>query len=115
MNASSTAPFEEYPYYAFPIARTAPRRLAVASLLHDGPRTRTAGARVLELVCANGANLLPMAFYRPDCEFVGIDGSGRQIATAEAGREREMREPVTSAYHDIQAVETELQSEARPA
>ena len=108
MNASSTAPFEEYPYHAFPIACTAPERLAVVSLLHGGPRTRTAGARVLELGCANGANLLPMAFYRHDCSFVGVDGSARQIATATECRERLGLDNLEFLYADFEALPADL-------
>ena len=39
--------------------------------------------RVLELGCASGGNLIPMAMDFPDSEFLGIDLSARQI---EAGK-----------------------------
>ncbi|HEY6556228.1 MAG TPA: class I SAM-dependent methyltransferase [Polyangiaceae bacterium] len=41
---------------------------------------------VLELGCGNGANLLPLAHYRPHARFVGVDGSRRAIEMAEARR-----------------------------
>ena len=41
-------------------------------------------ARVLELGCGVGSNLLPMAERYPDATFVGIDLSGRQIEMAQS-------------------------------
>src|SRR5690606_5981994 len=39
--------------------------------------------RVLELGCAGGGNLVPMAYGLPGSSFVGIDLSPRQIAEAQ--------------------------------
>ena len=39
--------------------------------------------RVLELGCAEGGNLIPMALALPGSEFVGLDLSGRQIAAGQ--------------------------------
>lgn len=75
-------PYDELPYKSLPIEWTAPERLALASLLYGGPRTRTQSCRVLELGCGDGANLLPLAHYRSGCSFVGIDGADSQIAIA---------------------------------
>ncbi len=56
--------------------------MALASLLHGGPRMDLGQYRVLELGCGNGANLLPMANYRVNGSFVGVDGALSQIAMA---------------------------------
>ena len=40
-------------------------------------------ARVLELGCASGGNLIPMALSWPDSRFVGVDLSERQIHDGE--------------------------------
>ena len=48
------------------------------------PRTLEA-ARVLEIGCAGGGNLLPLAVAWPGSQFVGIDLSPRHIAEAQAG------------------------------
>ena len=77
-------PFDELPYLAYPIEWTSPEHLALASLVHGGPRLPLEHYRVLELGCANGANLLPLAWYRRHGEFTGLDASGRQIDTANA-------------------------------
>ena len=81
-------PYDELPYCAYPIAWTAPERLALASLLHGGPRLPLDKYRVLELGCANGANLLPMAWYRQHAEFTGLDGSARQISLANESKDK---------------------------
>jgi SAM-dependent methyltransferase len=77
-------PYDELPYRSFPIEWTAPERLAVVSRLHGGPRPPICHYRVLELGCGDGANLLPLAYYRRYADFVGIDGASTQVATAQA-------------------------------
>src|SRR5262249_27477506 len=72
--------YDEVPYDSYPFAQTHPDRLAtVATLLglRPAPVDR---CRVLELGCASGGNLLPMAVTLPDSTFVGLDLSARQLA-----------------------------------
>ena len=87
-NETRLNPYDELPYCAFPIVWTAPEKLALASLLHGGPRLPLDRYRVLELGCANGANLLPMAWYRRHGEFTGLDSSARQVALATDSRDK---------------------------
>jgi len=75
-------PYDELPYESVPVDWSAPERLALASLLHGGPRPPLVDYRVLELGCGNGANLLPLAYYRRGGRFVGIDGARSQIELA---------------------------------
>lgn len=84
MKASESNPYDEMPYTSYPIEWTAPERLALASMLHGGPRVAVNSYRALELGCGNGANLLPLAFFRKHSEFVGVDGAQRPIAKARA-------------------------------
>jgi SAM-dependent methyltransferase len=77
--------YDELPYRSSPIEWTAPERLALASLLHGGPRTRTHGYRMLELGCGDGTNLLALAHFRRHAQFVGVDGS---LGHVELGRAR---------------------------
>jgi SAM-dependent methyltransferase len=66
-----------YPEYCFP--QTHPDQAAViARLLGLDPRP-VEHCRVLELGCASGANLIPMAEELPGSTFVGVDLSRRQI------------------------------------
>lgn len=79
-------PYDELPYRSLPIEWTAPERLALASLLHGGPRQTLDTYRVLELGCGDGANLLPLAYYRRNATFVGVDGARSQIDVANTGK-----------------------------
>lgn len=78
--------YNELPYQSFPIEWTAPERLTLASLLHGGPWPPLDSYRVLELGCGNGANLLPMAYYRRHATFVGVDGASDPINVANSRR-----------------------------
>ena len=54
----------------------------------DSPEERVvvpANARVLEVGCNDGSNLLPMAASLPDARFVGCDVSASAIAAAREG------------------------------
>ena len=71
--------YDETPYRSFPFRQSHPDRLATIALLF-GLQTASVGkCRVLELGCASGGNLIPMAEQYPGSTFLGIDGSRRQI------------------------------------
>lgn len=76
--------YDEVPYMAASFSNTHPEVLAVTTLLRGLDPPPLANARVLELGCARGANLVPMAWSMPGAEFVGIDLSGNQIEEAKA-------------------------------
>ena len=80
--------YDEMPYVSRPVAVAVPERLALASLLHGGPRARRRGYRVLELGCGDATHLLALAgdAERADATFVGVDGAAAAIAAAEARR-----------------------------
>ncbi len=72
-------PYDVTPYIDLSYVATHPDRLAsMARLLGKDPAP-LATCRVLEIGCAAGGNLLPMAYSLPNAEFVGIDYSARQI------------------------------------
>jgi len=78
MNAIAES-YDRVPYPRSAYHYTHPDRLRVlASLLGlDAPPADN--CRVLELGCASGANLIPLAYTLPKSTFVGIDLSSRQI------------------------------------
>ena len=76
----SLASYDETPYIDLPFAQSHPGRLAVMARLFGMHPPDVATARVLELGCAGGGNLIPMAVAMPDATFLGIDLSARQIA-----------------------------------
>lgn len=76
--------YDEVPYPSSSFPQTHPLRLATMARLFGLSPASPSRCRVLELGCADGANLIPLAELYPDSEFVGLDLSSRQI---EAGRE----------------------------
>lgn len=74
--------YERQPYTDHAFAETHPDRLAVVARLSGWDAPELAGARVLELGCGRGGNLLPMAASLPGASLLGIDRSGRQIEEA---------------------------------
>lgn len=76
--------YDEVPYPSAPYHGTHPANVAALARLFgmDPPDPQT--ARVLELGCASGGNLAPMAVDYPQATLVGIDLSSRQI---DMGRE----------------------------
>jgi len=61
-----------------------PDRIAVTAALRGLVPPPVDNCRVLEIACASGGNLLPMAEQMPASRFVGIDLSPRQIETGSA-------------------------------
>jgi len=72
--------YDEIQYVSFPYQQSHPDKLAsVAKLLGLNP-PKVENARVLELGCASGNNLIPIAENMPNAKFVGIDYSEPQVA-----------------------------------
>jgi len=82
MTAMPLDSYDDLPYDSVPITDTHPDALrAIARLF--GVAARPADAcRVLELGCAGGGNLIPMAYYLPGSAFVGIDLARRHVEEA---------------------------------
>jgi methyltransferase-like protein/protein-L-isoaspartate O-methyltransferase len=78
--AAPRTSYDEVPYSSFPYAQSHPNRLAVVGTLFGMTPAPVDRCRVLELGCASGGNLIPMAAAFPDSSFVGIDLSSRQVA-----------------------------------
>ncbi len=81
-DTATGASYDEAPYesYAYPFTHPAHQALVARLFGVATPDLHT--ARVLEIGCAGGGNLLPLAHDFPKAEFVGIDLSPVQIAEA---------------------------------
>lgn len=89
----SSNSYDDVPYQGGTVVGTHPEHLAVLGTLFGMKPRDVTSCRVLEIGCALGANLLPMAYSLPDSEFVGIDASARQI---EMGRQMAKEYGVTN-------------------
>lgn len=71
-------------YPSYPYAQSHPAHLATVARLFGLHTPDVTTCRVLELGCAGGGNLLPLAEQFPDARFVGIDLSTRQVEQGRA-------------------------------
>ncbi|MBR9804441.1 class I SAM-dependent methyltransferase [bacterium] len=74
-----TFSYDQLPYDSHPFDRTHPDHLATMGRLFGLPSPDPANSRVLEIGCAAGGNLIPMAVSLPGSEFVGFDLSRREL------------------------------------
>ncbi len=79
MPTDTPNPYDLVPYESHPFPQTHPTRLATVGTLFGMRPAPVQKCRVLELGCAAGGNLIPMAVQSPDSHFVGVDLSKRQI------------------------------------
>lgn len=75
--------YDKTPYISQPFSYTSPGNLRAVAHLYQLQAPALEQARVLELGCAAGGNLLPFALAYPQARVVGIDLSPQQI---EAGQ-----------------------------
>ena len=80
----STTSYDDFPYESRAAYHAHADRLCSVGKLFGMATPDITSCRVLELGCAEGGNLLPMAVNLPGSTFVGVDLSTRQV---EAGRE----------------------------
>ena len=72
--------YDEIPYQSIPFTDTHPDNLAMFGRLFGLETPDPSRARVLELGCAGGGNLIPLAFHMPGAQFLGVELSARQVA-----------------------------------
>lgn len=83
--ARTALKYDLLPYESKPFAQSQPGRLAAICTLFSLQAAPLETARVLELGCASGGNIVPHAVRFPDATFVGVDLARTQVA---AGRAR---------------------------
>jgi len=74
--------YDLVPYNSLPFRQTHPNRLATVATLMGLQPPPVARARVLELGCGCGDNLIPLGLELPQAELVGIDLSEGQVGIA---------------------------------
>jgi methyltransferase-like protein/protein-L-isoaspartate O-methyltransferase len=74
--------YDQLPYSDCPIKVSRPDNLyRIGRLFHLQPQS-PANCKVLEIGCAGGGNLIPLAYYWPESKFVGVELSRHQAAQA---------------------------------
>jgi len=79
MSAELQQSYDTFPYQSFSFPQSHPDRLATIGELFGMTPVPIARSRVLELGCASGGNLIPIAATLPEAEFVGVDLSPVQV------------------------------------
>lgn len=74
-----TTSYDEIPYESHPFPQSHPDRMATLGRIFGLKPEPVTGCRVLEMGCASGGNLIPMAFHLPESNFVGVDASIKQV------------------------------------
>ena len=80
-NETEQTSYDEVPYESRPFVQTHPDRLATLAHFFGLSPVPITQSRVLELGCAAGGNLIPLACQLPQSQFVGVDFSKRQVET----------------------------------
>src|SRR5687767_6892644 len=80
MSGPEPTSYDRDPYPSAPYAQSHPSRLSAIATLFGMRAAPVRTARILELGCADGSNLIPMAAEMPGCALVGVDLSQRQVA-----------------------------------
>jgi methyltransferase-like protein/SAM-dependent methyltransferase len=84
MSEALLASYEEVPYESRPWYPSHPDCQATVATLYGMRPPEVERSRVLEIGCASGGNLIPMAASLSEGRFLGIDLSPRQIADGQA-------------------------------
>ncbi len=88
MLAGQASSYDELPYADNCFHYTHPDHLAAIGAVFGMTVAPSDRCRLLELGCAQGGNIIPMALEHPEARFVGIDLSSRQIAEGRSVVER---------------------------
>lgn len=90
--------YDELPYSSYSYAASSPEHMEAVASLFGLESPRASQARVLELGCASGGNLIPLAIRNPALTAWGIDISSVQI---EAGRRQIEASGLTNVALDV--------------
>ncbi len=77
--AASGDDYDHLPYISMPIVHTQPSRLAALAQIFGLEAPPADRASVLELGCASGGNIIPLAARFPNARFLGLDLSRQHV------------------------------------
>lgn len=76
------ASYTEVPYYSSAVPESHPDRLATLGYLFGLSPAPVENCRLLELGCASGGNIIPMAYHLPGSTFLGVELAENQAVAA---------------------------------
>ncbi len=82
--ATARTAYDEVPYPGHSHAETHPSRIAAIARLFGVAAPRVATARILEIACGDGSNLVPIAYSLPQAHCTGFDLAPSAIERAHA-------------------------------
>jgi len=88
LTTTLTSYYDDVPYDSHPFPQTTIEHLEAVAGLFGLDAPPPAQARVLELGCASGGNLIPMAARHPQARVIGVDLSSVQVAQGAEAIER---------------------------
>jgi methyltransferase-like protein/SAM-dependent methyltransferase len=103
-----TNSYDQIPYPSLSYTHTHPNHIATVARLVGLESAPAERCRLLELGCASGGNLFPMAYTLPESTFVGIDYSKRQIDEGHKQLSKLPLDNVTLKHMDILDVDSEM-------
>src|SRR4249919_4260350 len=97
--------YDDLPYSSFPYLHSAPEQIAAVASMFGMPSPDTSTARVLDLGCASGGNLIPFALRNPRAQAVGVDLSDVQIGRGRAHAARLGLDNISLQVADLQTMD----------
>ncbi|MEE3704460.1 methyltransferase regulatory domain-containing protein [Campylobacter sp. CX2-8023-23] len=84
INSDIKSTYDEHTYNSYSYAQTSVDYLCAVARFHGLAATDPYNAKVLEIGCAMGGNIIGQAINHPNSTFIGIDLSSEQIAIGKA-------------------------------
>ncbi|MDD2943280.1 MAG: class I SAM-dependent methyltransferase [bacterium] len=98
--------YNSVPYHGHAFAHTDINHLSALGALFSLSPKLPSQANVLEVGCAEGRNLFPLAVRYPKAKFLGIDLSSKQIAVAEDRRKKLDLDNISFLVQDVLSMES---------
>lgn len=97
----TSSTYDDIPYPGGPYPQSHPSKMATLAALFGMEPVDIHQAQILELGCAAGSNLIPMATQLPGATFVGVEGAARQVAAGQQLIADLQLENITLHHKDI--------------
>jgi methyltransferase-like protein/2-polyprenyl-3-methyl-5-hydroxy-6-metoxy-1,4-benzoquinol methylase len=102
--------YDAVPYDDCPITESSPDYISVIGRLFGIETESPQACRVLELGCAAGGNLIPLAFYWPNSSFIGVELSKHQAAMGNALIDKLQLDNINIIHSDILQLDSSIGS-----